>query len=190
MAFCGRRHINTSEGRISQVEFIILAFLNRGPTHGYGVLQGLQGKLGSWRLKSGTVYPALHRMAEKGLVSSKRVTQIDRPDAVEYKLTPKGKKMLREAFHNLRSEFQVQDHFWRFLGTSMNSEVQDDLLDWSMREQSPIAIMVMKMQSDFKTGHCSPRHLRFLKQYRKHLERELKWVEQRLTDLKSSDKSE
>ncbi len=190
MAFCGRGRINTSEGNISPVQLIILALLNRGPAHGYRVLQGLQGKLGGWRLKSGTIYPALHRMAEKDLISSAHVPQEDRPDAVEYKLTPKGKKVLREVLRNLQSEFKVQDHFWRFLGASMNGEAQDDLLEWSMREQSPTAFMAIKMQCDCTPGECTPRHLRFLKRYREYLELELKWVEQRLTDLKSSDKSE
>lgn len=190
MAFCGSGRIDTSEGSISQVQLILLALLNRGPAHGYRVLQGLQGKLGGWRLKSGTIYPALHRLAEKGLISSNRVPHEDRPDAVEYQLTPKGQKVLREAFGNLRSGFKVQDHFWRFLGASMNGEVQDDFIEWSKREQSPMAFMAMKMQCDCAPGHCTPRHLRFFKEYRKYLERELKWVEQRLDELKSSDESE
>lgn len=190
MAFCGRGRINTSEGSISQVEFIILALLNQGPAHGYRVLQGLQGKLGGWRLKSGTIYPALHRMAEKDLVKSEHVSQSDRPDAVEYHLTPKGKKVLNEALRNLQSEFKVQDHFWRFIGTSINGKAQDDLLEWSMREQSPAAFMAMKIQCDCEPGHCTPRHLQFLKRYREYLERELEWVERKLTDLKSSDEPE
>lgn len=72
----------------------------------------------------------------------------------------------------------------------MNGEVQDDFIEWSKREQSPMAFMAMKMQCDCAPGHCTPRHLRFFKEYRKYLERELKWVEQRLDELKSSDKSE
>ena len=188
MAFCGRGRINTSKGSISQVELILLALLNRGPAHGYRVLQGLKGQLGGWRLKSGTVYPALHRMTEKELISSERVSHPDRPNTVEYRLTPTGKKILGEAIRNLRSEFKVQDHFWRFLGTSMNGKTQDDLLEWSMREQSPAAFMAIKTQCDCEPGHCTPRHLQFLKQYREYLERELKWVEKKLTDLKSSDK--
>lgn len=190
MAFCGSGRIATSEGNISQVHLIILALLNRGPAHGYRVLQGLQGKLGGWRLKSGTVYPALHRLAEKDLITSKRVLQEDRPDAVQYQMTPKGKKVLREALHNLRSEFTVQDHFWRFLGTSMNGEAQDDLLEWSSREHNPMAFVAMKMQCDCEPEQCTPRHLQILMRYREYLERELQWVEKRLTNLKSSDKSE
>jgi DNA-binding PadR family transcriptional regulator len=190
MAFCGTGRIKTSEGSISTVQLIILALLKRGPAHGYRILRGLQGKLGGWRLKSGTVYPALHRLAEKELISSQRVPQDDRPDAVEYSVTPKGKKVLREAFGNLRSEFKVQDHFWRFLGTSMNGKAQDEMLEWSARERSPVAFMAMKMQCDCEPGQCHPRHLRFFKKYRKYLEQELEWVEQRLTELKSSDESE
>ena len=101
MAFCGRGRIKTSEGNISQVELILLALLNRGPAHGYRVLQGLKDQLGGWRLKSGTVYPALHRMAERELVSSERVSHPDRPDAVEYQLTSTGKKVLGEALRSL-----------------------------------------------------------------------------------------
>lgn len=72
----------------------------------------------------------------------------------------------------------------------MNGKAQDELLDWSVREQSPAAFMAMKIQCDCEPGHCTPRHLLFMKRYREYLERELKWVEKRLTELKSSDELE
>ncbi|MFX0169566.1 MAG: PadR family transcriptional regulator [Candidatus Hodarchaeota archaeon] len=188
MAFGGRGRIKTSEGSISLVQLIILTLLNQQPTHGYGVMQGLEGRLGRWRLKSGTVYPALHSLRDRKFISEEKVQQEDRPDAIEYKLTPKGKKILREGLHSLGDEFQVQDHFWRFLGTSLKGEAQDALLEWSTREPTPFGFVALRRHC--QPGHCGPRHLEYLKRYREYLERELKWVAQRLEDLKSSNEPE
>jgi PadR family transcriptional regulator PadR len=187
MAFCGRGRIKTSEGSISIVQLIILTILNQQPTHGYGVLHRLKGQLGGWQLKSGTVYPALHSLRDRGFVSEEKVPQDDRPDAIEYKLTSAGKKVLREGLHSLPGEAQVQEHFWRFMGTSLNNDVQEVLFAGPPEGPPPFGLIAMRRHC--RPGQCGPHHLEFLKRYREHLEHELKWVTQRLKDLKSSKKT-
>lgn len=184
MAFCGRGRIKTSEGSISIVQLIILTILNQNPTHGYGVLDQLKGQLGGWQLKSGTVYPALHSLRDRGFVSEEKVPQEDRPDAIEYKLTPAGKKILRAGLHSLRDEAQVQDHFWRFMGTSLNGETREALFARPPKGPPPFGIIAMRRHC--QPTQCGPHHLEFLKRYREHLEHELKWVAQRLKELKRS----
>jgi DNA-binding PadR family transcriptional regulator len=191
MAFCGRGRIKImqSDGKevnLSIVQLILLTILNQQPTHGYGVLDRLKNQLGGWQLKSGTVYPALHRLRDEGFISEEKVPQEDRPDAIEYKLTPAGKKILRAGLHRLRDEARVQDHFWRFMGTSLNGEIHDKLFAGPLKGPPPFGIIAMRRHC--RPGHCGPGQLEFLKQYREHLERELNWVAQRLKDLKSSDK--
>jgi DNA-binding PadR family transcriptional regulator len=52
---------------------LILLQLKKGPAHGYDVLQELCKQFGEvWQAKSGTVYPALRRLEEKGLVEGEK----------------------------------------------------------------------------------------------------------------------
>lgn len=184
MAFSGKGRIKTKIATISPVQFIILSLLNQGPAHGYMILQQLRQRLGGWVLKSGTIYPALHNMEEKNLIDSKRVSQDDRPDAVQYHITSKGKRLLQEAFSGLGSEFRVQDNLWRFLCSSVNGKALSTLLDWTMREQNPIGFIAMKCHCE--QDQCEPVHLDFLKRYREYLQKELDWAKRRIAELKSS----
>ncbi|MBA3417844.1 MAG: helix-turn-helix transcriptional regulator, partial [Geodermatophilaceae bacterium] len=48
---------------------LLLAALEAGPLHGYGVIEALRtGSDGTFDLPTGTVYPALHRLERAGLV--------------------------------------------------------------------------------------------------------------------------
>ncbi len=48
---------------------LLLAVLERGPLHGYAVIQAVRaGSGGAFDLPTGTVYPALHRLERAGLV--------------------------------------------------------------------------------------------------------------------------
>ncbi len=185
MAFTGR--IKTSKATLSPVQLMLLALLNDGPTHGYSILQRLRQRIGGWPLKSGTVYPALHRLAEQDLIVGEKVFQEERPDAVQYQLTEKGKLVLKEAFESLGSELHRQDSIWRFLGAAVNGEAATGLFRASMRRQSPMGFVVMKRHCE---GRChGPVHLEFLKRYKTYLERELEWVDKRLASLKDSEET-
>jgi DNA-binding PadR family transcriptional regulator len=171
--------------RLSRVQLLLLALLSRGPTHGYGILQDLRENLDGWDLKSGTVYPALRRLEETGFIVGKEVHQDERPDAIEYKLTSKGKNVLKSIFHRLGKEIHVQDNLWRFLSTITNSDSAERLLDWTKREHSPMGFMFLKRQCE--SDQCAPIHLEFLKQYRAYLQQELEWVKERLHELKKEE---
>lgn len=76
---------------------VILATLERGPAHGYAVIEAIRQRSGGhFDLPEGTVYPALHRLELAGLLASDWVT----PDAGRrkrvYTLTPAGKGALTE----------------------------------------------------------------------------------------------
>jgi len=50
---------------------LLLAVLERGPMHGYAVMEALRaGSDGAFDLPTGTVYPALHRLERSGLIRS------------------------------------------------------------------------------------------------------------------------
>lgn len=53
------------------LDLLLLAVLERGPGHGYAVITALREQSdGAFDLPEGTVYPALHRLEDAGLLAS------------------------------------------------------------------------------------------------------------------------
>ena len=83
-----------SEVLKGHVDFLLLATLQEGPLHGYGVVEKLRGASdGAFDLAEGTVYPALYRLEGAGLLSSKWTTAGGRRRRV-YQLTRRGRTEL------------------------------------------------------------------------------------------------
>jgi PadR family transcriptional regulator, regulatory protein PadR len=73
---------------------LILHSLRQGPNHGYRIAQEIKQKSkGVLDFKEGTLYPALHGLEAKGLISSYIRIENGRTRCC-YKLTDKGKKAL------------------------------------------------------------------------------------------------
>gem|GEM_PF-552553 len=73
---------------------LILHNLRQGPNHGYQIAQEIKQKSkGVLDFKEGTLYPALHGLEAKGLITSYTLTENGRTRCC-YKLTDKGKKAL------------------------------------------------------------------------------------------------
>ncbi len=54
-----------------QLDLLLLATLGGSPRHGYAVIEALRERSGgAFDLPEGTVYPALHRLEDAGLVES------------------------------------------------------------------------------------------------------------------------
>jgi PadR family transcriptional regulator, regulatory protein PadR len=76
------------------VDGLLLAALARGPAHGYAIIELLRtGSGGAFDLREGTVYPALHRMEEAGLVTSRWGREGGRRRRV-YAVTATGRREL------------------------------------------------------------------------------------------------
>jgi len=74
---------------------IILGFLMRGSKTGYELKQSFSISFSFFSgLSYGSIYPALRRMAQQGLVTMRKERQARAPDRKVYTITPKG----REAF--------------------------------------------------------------------------------------------
>jgi DNA-binding PadR family transcriptional regulator len=83
--------------------FLILTALAAEPLHGYGVIQSVADLSGGdVKLRAGTLYGALDRLAEQGLI------EVDREEAVDgrlrryYKLTDSGAGALSTEAGRLR----------------------------------------------------------------------------------------
>jgi len=62
------------EGEIlkGHLDMILLAALAAGPAHGYAIIQEIRRRSGNaFDLPEGTIYPALHRLEQAGLLSSR-----------------------------------------------------------------------------------------------------------------------
>jgi len=76
------------------LDLMVLAVLNDGPGHGYSVITALRDRSGgTFELPEGTVYPALHRLEDAGLLTSEWDDESGRRRRV-YRLTAAGARAL------------------------------------------------------------------------------------------------
>ena len=79
------------------LDMIVLAALAPGPAHGYAVIEEIRRKSGrAFDLPEGTIYPALHRLEQAGLLSSRWVTAESGRRRRVYALTRQGGRALAE----------------------------------------------------------------------------------------------
>jgi PadR family transcriptional regulator PadR len=78
------------------LEMLVLRTLQRGPLHGYGIAKALHVRSDeSLEIEFGSLYPALKRLELKGWIASNWETSEQNRRAKFYKLTPVGRKQLR-----------------------------------------------------------------------------------------------
>jgi DNA-binding PadR family transcriptional regulator len=90
-------------GRFAEPSLLILASLTDGPKHGYAIMQDVEAGTGR-PMGAGTLYAALSRLEEEGLVEPLAPVDRRRP----YRLTAVGASMLAEQLRGL-SEFARQN---------------------------------------------------------------------------------
>jgi DNA-binding PadR family transcriptional regulator len=86
-------------GRFAEPSLLILVSLSDGPKHGYAIMQDVEQGTGR-PMGAGTLYAALTRLEEQGLVAPLPPTDRRRP----YRLTAVGASTLAEQLRGL-SEF-------------------------------------------------------------------------------------
>ncbi len=73
------------------LDMLILKALSLGPTHGYGVLLRIEEtSRGLLALEQGSLYPALNRLVDRGLIQGEWGTSENNRRARFYSLTPAG----------------------------------------------------------------------------------------------------
>lgn len=77
------------------LDLLILQTLQWGPQHGYAISQLIRGRSGEvLQVETGSLYPALHRLARRGWIASEWKLTESRQRARFYRLTAAGKKQL------------------------------------------------------------------------------------------------
>lgn len=88
-----------SEGELLQgtLDLLILKSLARGPMHGYSVAEWIhESSQDVLRVEEGALYPALHRLELRGLLSAEWGLSENNRRAKYYSLTAAGRKQLTE----------------------------------------------------------------------------------------------
>ena len=88
-------------GRWSDPTLVVLASLADGPKHGYAIIQDVAAQTGL-QLGPGTLYGAIGRLEERGLIEALPPEQRRRP----YRLTAAGEQVLADTARLMR---QVAD---------------------------------------------------------------------------------
>lgn len=82
------------------LDMLILKALSLGSTHGYGVLLRIEeSSQGLLSLEQGSLYPALNRMEDRGLIDSEWGTSLNNRRAKFYRLTEAGVRRLAGETH-------------------------------------------------------------------------------------------
>ena len=93
---------------LQEPTFLILAALAEEPMHGYGVIQEVdQLSEGRVRLRPGTLYGALDRLVEQGLVVADREEVVDGRLRRYYRLSEEGAAVLEREAQRLASNAQA-----------------------------------------------------------------------------------
>ena len=80
------------------LDMMILKSLEAGPQHGYAVARAIQARSADvLRVEEGALYPALHRMEERGWIRAEVGVSENNRRARFYRLTAAGRRQLQSA---------------------------------------------------------------------------------------------
>ncbi len=75
------------------LKYLILKLLDEKPDTGYGIISRIEEKTGFWKPSTGSIYPLLENLTDKGLIKKSEIG-----GRAVYKLTEKGKRALKEIY--------------------------------------------------------------------------------------------
>jgi transcriptional regulator len=79
------------------LDLLVLKTLSWGPAHGYAIARWIEQLTGEiLRVGEGSLYPALHRLEERGWVEAKWELSETKRRAKVYRLTAEGRLQLRQ----------------------------------------------------------------------------------------------
>jgi PadR family transcriptional regulator PadR len=74
---------------------LLLAVLSEGPAHGYAIAREVERRSQEvFRLREGSLYPALRVLEQEGLIEGQWETQVSGPARKVYLITPAGRTEL------------------------------------------------------------------------------------------------
>ncbi len=84
--------------KVGTVSLWLLLLLSERPMYGYEIIRELEKRFsGYWKPKTGTIYPALEKLEQNRLVTSRIEFREDAPDRKHYALTEEGHAELSQS---------------------------------------------------------------------------------------------
>jgi PadR family transcriptional regulator PadR len=77
------------------LDIVVLNLLNRGPSHGYEMVQTMK-RIEGLQIREGNIYPVLARLQTDGLVTNYSELSTDGPPRKYFRLTEAGQKALED----------------------------------------------------------------------------------------------
>ena len=88
----GRKRASVLQGTL---DLLVLSTVSRGPLHGFGIAQRIQQDSDELlRVEEGSLYPALHRLEQSGLLAGEWSETDNGRRARFYSLTERGRRQL------------------------------------------------------------------------------------------------
>jgi len=117
--------------RIGTVQLWLLLLLSDKPMYGYEIIRELERRFsGHWSPKTGTIYPALEKLEENGLITGQIEFRDHGPDRKHYAITDKGKEELKSSMTQWAKMTEIIDTYrethqalFRFRKTCTQEEV-------------------------------------------------------------------
>ncbi len=102
---------NQSDVLRGTLEMLVLKTLTLSPLHGWGIGKRIQQlSEGALEVNQGSLYPALQRLEQRGLIGSEWGASDNNRRARYYRLTPRGRKALgeeKESWHRFVTAVDV-----------------------------------------------------------------------------------
>ena len=98
------------------LDLMILKALSWGGMHGYGLTRWIQRTTdGTLEIDDGALYPALHRLEQRGWITSEWGISENNRRAKYYEMTSRGRKQLRS---EVTSWTRVSEAVWKIVNAS------------------------------------------------------------------------
>jgi DNA-binding PadR family transcriptional regulator len=99
--------------KVGAVSLWLLLLLSERTMYGYELKRELEKKFaGYWKPKTGTIYPALEKLEQTGLVTSQVEFRDGATDRKHYALTEKGQKELEQSMAYWTRMTEVLENYW------------------------------------------------------------------------------
>jgi DNA-binding PadR family transcriptional regulator len=99
--------------KVGAVSLWLLLLLSERPMYGYEIKRELEKKFaGYWKPKTGTIYPALEKLEQTGLVTSQVEFRDGASDRKHYALTEKGQRELEQSMAYWTRMTEVLENYW------------------------------------------------------------------------------
>ncbi|EMJ96591.1 PadR family transcriptional regulator [Leptospira alstonii] len=112
--------------RINKTRYALLGILGQGPKNAYEIKKTIEQSIGFfWQESFGQIYPILKQLEKEECLKSSKEKKGSGPESTIYKITPKGKKELKEWLEKPVEKFPYRNELLLkiFFGNHVDKEV-------------------------------------------------------------------